>query len=76
MTMKIAELKPELIDKIILTNAVGHRGYHLKDPKGEWISDEEFMDSNKLKDFEKMLIEKNEEMLRQIFELMLFTHCK
>lgn len=57
--MKVAELKPDLVDKIILTNAVGHTGYHLKDSSGNWISDEDFINSDKLGDYEKMLLDKD-----------------
>lgn len=34
IAMKVAEIKPDLVDKIILTNSVGHNGLHFRDSKG------------------------------------------
>ena len=38
VVMKVAELRPDLVRKIVMTNAIGHEGYHLKDGQGNWIS--------------------------------------
>lgn len=57
--LKVAELRPDLVDRIIMTNAVGHQGYHLKNSQGEYINEEDFLNSDKLKDYQAMMINKN-----------------
>ena len=45
VVLKVAEMRPDLIDKIVMTNAIGHQGYHLKDSQGNYISDDDFLKS-------------------------------
>jgi hypothetical protein len=74
--MKLAEIAPELVTKIILTCSISYEGLRMVTGDKPCLTVEEIIQNPKAKYMIDLLKAEEFEKMKQVYEMLLFTHCK